>query len=325
MNEKLAIVLALLAAAIVMFAVNRPRMDAVAILMLIALPLTGVLRMDEAVAGFGDSNVVLIAVMFVIGGGLVRTGVARRLGDWLHGESLTTYWQDRDALAKVIDRYNHERLHGALGYLRPIDFYRGDPEHLQAERRQKLGEARHRRREENLKLRQPNLPFRDPASVTQCDGWPVPLSVKQNTRRGFFGRGFWPGVAVLEVTVLVLVASFLAQFALWAWVFRHSSEFTTFEHALYHSAVNYTTLGYGDVVMSERWRLLGPLEAVNGVLMSDLAAAGLFAVLTRLGEPPQTLFREGETNLHGPDNIAHASDDVGHRRQKRRAMSFGPP
>jgi putative transposase len=89
----------------------------------------------------------------------------RTLREELDGESLTTYWQARDALAKVIDRYNHERLHGALGYLRPIDYYRGDPVHLQAERRQKLAEARHRRREENLKLRQPTLPFRDPAGV----------------------------------------------------------------------------------------------------------------------------------------------------------------
>src|SRR6478672_7656541 len=79
----LAIVLALLAAAIVMFAINKPRLDAVALIMLTALPLTGVLTMGEALAGFSDPNIVLIAALFVIGDGLVRTGVARRLGDWL--------------------------------------------------------------------------------------------------------------------------------------------------------------------------------------------------------------------------------------------------
>jgi di/tricarboxylate transporter len=79
----LVIVLALLAAAIVMFAINKPRLDAVALIMLTALPFTGVLTMGEALAGFSDSNIVLIAALFVIGDGLVRTGVAQRLGDWL--------------------------------------------------------------------------------------------------------------------------------------------------------------------------------------------------------------------------------------------------
>src|SRR5262245_57595280 len=83
MSADLALVLAFLAVAIVMFAIGRPRMDAVALLMLTALPLTGVLSMDEALAGFADGNVVLIATLFVIGKGLVRTGVARRMGDLL--------------------------------------------------------------------------------------------------------------------------------------------------------------------------------------------------------------------------------------------------
>ncbi len=83
MSAQLAVVLGLLAAAIAMFVINKPRMDAVALIMLAVLPFTGVLSIDEAIAGFSDSSVVLIAAMFVIGEGLVRTGVARRLGDWL--------------------------------------------------------------------------------------------------------------------------------------------------------------------------------------------------------------------------------------------------
>jgi di/tricarboxylate transporter len=79
----LLIVLVLLGAAIVMFAINKPRLDAVALIMLVALPFTGVLTMGEALAGFSDSNIVLIAALFVLGDGLVRTGVAQRLGDWL--------------------------------------------------------------------------------------------------------------------------------------------------------------------------------------------------------------------------------------------------
>jgi di/tricarboxylate transporter len=84
MNTELALVLLLLAAAILMFIANRPRMDAVALLMIVLMPFTGVLTINEALAGFSDPSIILIAGLFVIGEGLVRTGVARRLGDWLN-------------------------------------------------------------------------------------------------------------------------------------------------------------------------------------------------------------------------------------------------
>ncbi len=84
MNTELALVLLLLGAAIVMFIANRPRMDAVALLMIVLMPFTGVLTINEALAGFSDPTIILIAGLFVIGEGLVRTGVARRLGDWLN-------------------------------------------------------------------------------------------------------------------------------------------------------------------------------------------------------------------------------------------------
>lgn len=81
--SSLTFVVALLAAAIVMFAINKPRLDAVALIMLVALPFSGALTVGESLAGFSDANIVLIAALFVIGDGLVRTGVAQRLGDWL--------------------------------------------------------------------------------------------------------------------------------------------------------------------------------------------------------------------------------------------------
>jgi di/tricarboxylate transporter len=83
MNLDLALVLLTLTAAIVMFVINRPRMDAVALLVMVMMPFTGIITMNEALAGFADPSIVLIAALFVIGEGLVRTGVARRLGDWL--------------------------------------------------------------------------------------------------------------------------------------------------------------------------------------------------------------------------------------------------
>jgi len=83
MNLDLLVVLLCLGATVAMFVANRPRMDAVALLVIALLPFTGVLTVGEALAGFSDPNLVLIAALFVLGAGLVRTGVARRLGDWL--------------------------------------------------------------------------------------------------------------------------------------------------------------------------------------------------------------------------------------------------
>src|SRR5690606_30703669 len=79
----LALVLALLGVAVFLFVLNRPRMDVVAVIMMVALPLTGTISMSEVLLGLSDPNIVLIAALFVIGEALVRTGVAQRLGDWL--------------------------------------------------------------------------------------------------------------------------------------------------------------------------------------------------------------------------------------------------
>jgi di/tricarboxylate transporter len=83
MTQDLAIVLGLLAAAVTMFALGRPRGDVVGLLMLVALPATGVVETSEALAGFSDPTVILMALLFVVGEALVRTGIARRAGDWL--------------------------------------------------------------------------------------------------------------------------------------------------------------------------------------------------------------------------------------------------
>ncbi|CAD5108014.1 SLC13 family permease [Zestomonas carbonaria] len=83
MNLELIWVLGLLLAAVILFVIDKPRMDVVALLVIVALPLTGVLSIQQTLAGFSDPSVVLIAALFVIGAGLVRTGIAYRLGDWL--------------------------------------------------------------------------------------------------------------------------------------------------------------------------------------------------------------------------------------------------
>lgn len=83
MSTDLLMTVACLASAIAMFLIGRPRADAVALIMIVALPLTGVVSVNEALAGFADPNIVLIAALFVLGDGLARTGVAQRVGDYL--------------------------------------------------------------------------------------------------------------------------------------------------------------------------------------------------------------------------------------------------
>ena len=82
-NKELFWVLSLLAAAIVLFVSGKLRMDVVALLVITAFVLSGTLSLQEATQGFSDPNVILIAALFVIGEGLVRTGVALRVGEWL--------------------------------------------------------------------------------------------------------------------------------------------------------------------------------------------------------------------------------------------------
>jgi hypothetical protein len=82
---------------------------------------------------------------------------------------------------------------------------------------------------------------------------------------------------VINVVMFLLVLGNLGQVAVWAMLFRVLGEFQTFPEAYYHSAVNFATLGYGDIVMSDKRRLLGPLEAINGVLMIGVSTAALMA------------------------------------------------
>ncbi len=80
---------------------------------------------------------------------------------------------------------------------------------------------------------------------------------------------------VIKGVMLLLLLGNLGQIAVWAELFMLLGEFQEFEAAFYHSAVNFATLGYGDIVMSEQHKLLGPLEAVNGVLMIGVSTAAL--------------------------------------------------
>lgn len=75
------------------------------------------------------------------------------------GDAAIGFAAAEDVIDGVIDHYNHHRLHSSLNFLRPVDYYRGNPEPLLAERRRKLQTARELRKQENIKLRQKRLPY----------------------------------------------------------------------------------------------------------------------------------------------------------------------
>jgi hypothetical protein len=85
----------------------------------------------------------------------------------------------------------------------------------------------------------------------------------------------WSSVEVLIGVMLLLVLGNVMQISIWAGLFYLLGEFQQYSEAVYHSAVNFATLGYGDVVMSAKYKLLGPLEALNGVLMIGISTAAL--------------------------------------------------
>lgn len=101
-------------------------------------------------------------------------------------------------------------------------------------------------------------------------------------RKGVLRLTVSHAVWLLTSVLLIMFAGNLLQIAAWAGVLLGFGEFGDFATAFYHSMVNFTTLGYGDLVMSEKHRLLGALEAANGVLMFGLTTGVLFALMQAL-------------------------------------------
>ena len=106
--------------------------------------------------------------------------------------------------------------------------------------------------------------------------------VRRDLSRGLVGPRFSVNLMLVTGATLFALAGHLVEIAVWATVFITCGEFSHFSDAFYHSAVNYSSLGYGDLIMSARWRLLGPLEALDGMLMLGVSTAVIFAVIQRL-------------------------------------------
>jgi hypothetical protein len=106
--------------------------------------------------------------------------------------------------------------------------------------------------------------------------------VRMEKRGGRVGKSLWFDIAIVVRAIALALVAHLIEMAVWAVLFVMCGEFADFATAYYHSAVNYTTLGYGDIVMSASWRLLGPLEAANGVLLFGVTTAMVFTIMQRL-------------------------------------------
>ena len=105
---------------------------------------------------------------------------------------------------------------------------------------------------------------------------------RHERRLGRAGAGALIDLAIVALAISFAFVAHLIEIALWAVLLIICGEFQEFGNAFYHSAVNYTTLGYGDLLLTPSWRLLGPLEAANGALMFGVSTAMVFAVIQRL-------------------------------------------
>jgi ion channel len=105
---------------------------------------------------------------------------------------------------------------------------------------------------------------------------------RHERRLGRAGTGALIDLAIVALAISFAFVAHLIEIALWAVLLVICGEFHEFGNAFYHSAVNYTTLGYGDLLLTPSWRLLGPLEAANGALMFGVSTAMVFAVIQRL-------------------------------------------
>ena len=111
----------------------------------------------------------------------------------------------------------------------------------------------------------------------------VPLRATINLIRRERSRGHvgtpWTDLGIFARVVLYASLTHLLEMGFWAVLFMICGEFADFGTAFYHSAVNYTSLGYGDLIMTPSWRLLGPLETANGMLLFGVSTATIFAVM----------------------------------------------
>jgi hypothetical protein len=100
--------------------------------------------------------------------------------------------------------------------------------------------------------------------------------------RALAASNFWPVTWLVIRIAYSLVAIHLIEIAVWAIYYWRQECLPDIESSFYFSGVTYTTVGYGDLVLSNHWRLLGPVEGLTGILMCGLSTGFFFAIVSRI-------------------------------------------
>ena len=95
----------------------------------------------------------------------------------------------------------------------------------------------------------------------------------------------WSNVWLLIRVGWLLILIHCAEISIWALFYWGDGRLPDAESAFYFSGTTYTTIGYGDLVLSKPWRMLGPIEGVTGILMCGLSAGLFFATIGRIFGP----------------------------------------
>ena len=96
--------------------------------------------------------------------------------------------------------------------------------------------------------------------------------------------GFWPITWLVIRTAWWLIVIHMIQIAFWALFYWWQRCLPDAESSFYFAGVTYTTVGYGDLVLPKQWRLLGPIQALTGILMCGLSTGFFFAMVSRIHE-----------------------------------------
>jgi len=92
----------------------------------------------------------------------------------------------------------------------------------------------------------------------------------------------WPITWLLIRVTWLLILMHAAEITVWALFYLWAGCLPDAESAFYFSGVTYTTVGYGDLTLLNPWRILGPIEALTGILMCGLSAGLFFALVSRI-------------------------------------------
>ena len=96
---------------------------------------------------------------------------------------------------------------------------------------------------------------------------------------------FWPPTWLFIRVASWLVLLHLLEISIWALFYSWGNAIPDAHSAFYFSSVTYTTVGYGDLVLPEAWRLIGGVEALTGILMCGWSTGFFFAIVSRLYRP----------------------------------------